>query len=292
LVKPHASAGRSRFGHARQAPRAIAPLSGLLRDLLPACLRGCLALCLLCAAGIAAAQSPYQPGYQPWQFRPMPPSNARGVPPGAPAPPAESTASQPPGSVAPSAGAAGTPPATSPTAPPGFQQPYPAGYPSAQGAPLRAAKPAAAPARHQQRQPRHRIATPADIDGTCCSSRSRAQDQHPRQRRPRDRQRVRAGHDAAARRSARCRPAQGHRHAGRRRPLRGRSAQSRCELDVRPAMATVRPWLPLRSLHIDAELDKTERHGPRPAGDPDPGAGGGGRHRWAAAVAGVSAALG
>lgn len=312
MVKPHASAGRSRFGHARQAPRGIASLSGLLRDLSPACLLGSLALCLLCAAGIAAAQSPYQPGYQPWQFRPMPPSNARGVPPGAPAPPAESTASQPPGSVAPSAGAAGTPPATSPTAPPGFQQPYPAGYPSAQGA--RSWPGQAPPGRMPAQQPGQYAAPypPGQGQPGAYSAYGRqglSPAAAPRielvldERNPYVQQNmvlrlrvVSSGNLATASpqvdgvrdvlfeqiegpltstRTGAGGPEIVNEYVLAMTPLREglldvgplrvtgtlaagvpfeAVARQTLELDVRPAIATVRPWLALRSLHIDAEL--------------------------------------
>lgn len=83
----------------------------------------CLGLALV-AAGAAQAQVPYQP----WQFRPMGPSNARGVPPQPPVQPAGTPSGQQPAQgVAP-----GWP---QPGAYPGTQQALPPGYPPGAQAP-------------------------------------------------------------------------------------------------------------------------------------------------------------
>jgi hypothetical protein len=83
-----------------------------------------LGLALVVAAGAAQAQVPYQP----WQFRPMEPSNARGVPPQPPAQPAGTPSGQQPAQGA----APGWP---QPGGVPGAQQAMPPGYPPGAQAP-------------------------------------------------------------------------------------------------------------------------------------------------------------
>ncbi len=264
---------------------------------------GLLLVGLLCVAGDPAAQNPYHspyqpPGYQPWQFRPTPPSNARGVPPSAPTPPKESQASPAPTTTypfAPSPGNAATPmqaqplgqgypPGQGPQTWPGRFQPGPYGGPYSPGqaqpgayAPYgrQGLSPAATPRIElvlDERSPyvqqnlllRLRVisngnlatASPQldgigdalfeQIEGPLTSTRNGA-----------------GGPEIVNEYLLAMTPLrEGLLDVGPLRvtgtlaagvPFEAQASRS-LELDVRPAISTVRPWLPLRSLRIDAEL--------------------------------------